>query len=608
MRELAPDIEQHWFEIYGKVALTGESLRFVNESRALNRWYDVSAYRVDGPVSRKVAVLFNDITEIKRAEENARQLLEAVALEKDRLSALVNSISDEIWFASTEGEFTLVNPAGSHEFSLHSSRVTDIRMLAENLEVRRTDGSPRPVEEAPPLRALQGEVVLNQEEMVRTPATGELRYRQVSSSPVKNAAGGIIGSVSVVHDITDRKRAEKDLQRAKEAAEAANRVKSQFLANMSHELRTPMTGVLGMLDLALSGDLKEEQREFICAAHTSAHSLIRIINDILDLTKIEKGIFSIEEEPFSIRKCVEYTHNILFPVAKRKGLDLNCTVADDVPETVSGDQTRLNQILTNLAGNAVKFTEKGTVEISVTAGGSAPRGKRAVTFTVTDTGIGIPEAKKDLLFREFSQVDDSHSRSYGGTGLGLAISKEIVERLGGKITFRSEEGKGSAFSFCIPFGEADTAGDAEIASEKTMEAKAAPPSEEQNRPRLLLAEDDQTIRNILQMMLQRSNYEIDIAGNGQEAVEMWERGNYELILMDVQMPLLNGFEATGAIRGKESSRGGHIPIIAMTAHALKEDENRCLAAGMDAYISKPIDFRVCRQLIDESLKKSGVIQ
>jgi CheY-like chemotaxis protein/anti-sigma regulatory factor (Ser/Thr protein kinase) len=376
---------------------------------------------------------------------------------------------------------------------------------------------------------------------------------------------------------------------------------------MSHELRTPMTGVLGMLDLALSGDLKAEQREFICAAHAAAHSLVRILNDILDLTKIERGMFSIVEEPFSIRKCVENTFNILLPVAKRKGLDLNCTMADDVPETVSGDQTRLNQILTNLAGNAVKFTEKGKVEISVTAGGRAPGGKRAITFTITDTGIGIPEGKKDLLFREFSQVDDSHSRTYGGTGLGLAISKEIVERMGGKITVTSEEGKGSAFSFRIPFGEADTVGEAAVSPEKTMAAVDSP-SEEQNRPRLLLAEDDQTIRNILQVMLQRSNYEIDIAENGHKAVDMWEKGSYDLILMDVQMPLLNGFEATAAIRGKESSRGGHIPIIAMTAHALKEDENRCLAAGMDAYISKPINFKVCRLLIDENLKKTGVIQ
>jgi CheY-like chemotaxis protein len=261
--------------------------------------------------------------------------------------------------------------------------------------------------------------------------------------------------------------------------------------------------------------------------------------------------------------------------------------------------------LTNLAGNAVKFTEKGKVEISVKAGGSAPGGRRAITFTVTDTGIGIPEAKKDILFREFSQVDDSHSRSYGGAGLGLAISKEIVERMGGKITVTSEEGKGSCFSCTIPFIEAETAPGA-AAPERATEAEAAPLAGKEASPRLLLAEDDPTIRMLLGVMLQRSNYELDTAGNGHEAVEMWENGEYDLILMDVQMPRMNGFEATAAIRDKERSLGGHIPIIAMTAHALKEDEERCLNVGMDAYISKPIDFNACRRLIGETLEKNGV--
>ena len=391
-------------------------------------------------------------------------------------------------------------------------------------------------------------------------------------------------------------------------SESANVVKSQFLANMSHELRTPMTGVLGMLDLVLAGNLEAEQREFISIAHTSAFSLVRILNDIHDLTKIEMGKISIDAKPFSIRKCVEDTLNILLPVAKIKGLDLDFTVADDVPGTLVGDQTRINQILTNLAGNAVKFTEKGRVELRVAAGGSAPGGKREVTFTVTDTGIGIHDEKKDLLFRVFSQVDDSHSRSYGGTGLGLVISKELVERMGGTITFTSEMGKGSTFFCTIPLGEAEAERDVILTTEKTALAGDVPRAEEMTKPRLLVAEDDQVIRQILGTMFRMFKYEIAFAENGQKVVEMWEGGKYDLILMDVQMPRMNGFEATAAIREKERTCGGHIPIIAMTAHASKEDEERCLDAGMDAYISKPIDFKACLQLIGETFKNTSEIQ
>jgi PAS domain S-box-containing protein len=430
---------------------------------------------------------------------------------------------------------------------------------------------------------------------------------KVTTTPLLDEKGESIGSVHIAHDITERKLFEKGLQQAIEVAEKATEAKSQFLANMSHELRTPMTGVLGMLDLVLLGNLETEQREFIETAQTAARSLVLILNDILDLTKIEMGKLLIEEKPFSIRECAGNTLNILLPSANSKSLELNLTVADDVPETLIGDKARLNQVLTNLAGNAVKFTEKGKVEIRVAATGNAPCGKREVTFIVTDTGIGIPDDKKDLLFQAFSQVDESHSRVYGGTGLGLVICKEIVERMGGKISVTSKEGKGSTFSCSIPLGEAKTERDAIIASGTTVATGDAPCVEKIGKPRLLVAEDEPIIREVLGSMLRRSNYEVDFAENGQNVVEMWENGRYDLILMDVQMPRMNGFEATAAIREKERTRGGHIPIVAMTAHALKEHEQRCLDAGMDSYISKPIDFKKTLQVIGETLKNmSGI--
>jgi PAS domain S-box-containing protein len=433
-------------------------------------------------------------------------------------------------------------------------------------------------------------------------------------------AGGAPVFRIILSDISERKRTEAELletnRQLKEAtalahklaanSEAANVAKSHFLANMSHELRTPMTGVLGMLDIVLLGNLETEQRECIEIAETSARSLVRILNDILDMTKIEMGKFSIEERPFSPRKFLENMINIFLPVAKSKGLDLNFTMADDVPETLIGDQTRLSQILTNLTGNAIKFTENGNVEIRVAASVSRPGGRLEVHFTVTDTGIGIPDNKKDILFRVFSQVDESHSRSYGGAGLGLAICKEIVERMGGTISFTSEEGKGSAFYFTIPFGVAESGQrDSGLTSGETVKPENALRAEVITKPRLLVAEDDSVTRKVLGTMLQMAKYETDFAENGQKVVEMWENGKYDLILMDVQMPLMNGFEATAAIREEERNKGGHTPIVAMTAHALKEDEERCLAAGMDGYISKPIDLKECLQRIGETLKKAG---
>jgi len=250
--------------------------------------------------------------------------------------------------------------------------------------------------------------------------------------------------------VQDSREAGEALQKAKDAAEEASRAKSQFLANMSHELRTPMSGVLGMLEVVLGGKLETEQRDYLRTAYNSAGSLVRILNDILEMTKLEAGRITIEDKPFVLRDCVTVAADIFAAEARHKGLEFIVTVDEDLPDTVSGDSLRVQLILTNMVANAVKFTEQGKVEVHVSAGSSISGGKQDITFSVKDTGIGIPDEMKHRIFHRFSQVDDSDTRRYGGTGLGLAISKHVVELMGGTIFFESEEGKGCRFVFTVP--------------------------------------------------------------------------------------------------------------------------------------------------------------
>jgi PAS domain S-box-containing protein len=401
------------------------------------------------------------------------------------------------------------------------------------------------------------------------------------------------------------KAAAETYRQAKEAAEATAREKSQFLINMSHELRTPMTGILGLLQLALEEELAPVPREYLETTLSSARSLLRIFNDILDMAYLESGKLTIEAKPFSPKTCITEAVDIIAPEVRRKGLELAVTATEEVPDIVVGDQVRLRQVLINLIGNAVKFTEAGNVWVRVTAGKTVSGGKKEITFTVTDTGIGVPDKKKELLFRTFSQVDASLSRKYGGTGLGLSICREIVDLMGGTITFESEEGAGSSFSFTIPLETIVIESDS-LSSTKLLSPEKTPSSLEENRMlRILLAEDDPVSRSVIGKMLQRANYTIDFAEDGLKVIEMWEQGGYDLVLMDVQMPGINGYEATRIIREKEREHGGHTTILAMTAHASKDDEKVCLSMGMDGFISKPIDFKLTLKVIEEFTRQAA---
>jgi PAS domain S-box-containing protein len=591
---------------------------------------------------------------------------------------------------------------------------------------------------------LQGQKMVDiPEEVIRT-RSGEKRILHTKKIPLRDAEGRPAHLVGISEDITERKRAEVELHVAKEAADAASRAKSDFLARMSHEIRTPMNGILGMTELVLETELTPEQREYLDTVKHSADALLRVINDILDFSKIEAGKLELDSSPFSLREMLGDTLHLLAFRAAQKGLELAGRVAPDVPDDLVGDPGRLRQIIINLVGNAIKFTERGEVTVEVRAADRAAANPQSaiynLQFSVRDTGIGIPPAKHDLIFQSFAQADTSTTRKYGGTGLGLTISARLVEMMGGRIWVESEVEKGSTFHFTTPLvrqgpqadrpvpqpvnleglrvlvvddnatnrrileevlghwdmrvtlvdggrpalaalEQAHDAGESfalvlidghmpgmdgfmlaeriqqnprlagttlvvltsggqpgDIAECRRLgiasyllkpvkqsdllraltnalrlprrgEASAEPalvaPGESQQRLRVLLAEDNPVNQRLAVRLLEKRGHTTVLAGNGKEALAALEGQTFDLVLMDVEMPEMGGFEATAAIRAREQGTRRRLPILAMTAHALKGDRERCLAAGMDGYVAKPIQAQELWRVIQEIVSTSA---
>jgi PAS domain S-box-containing protein len=537
--------------------------------------------------------LLSDITERKRAEEA-----------RERLAAVVDSSDDAILSKTLEGVITAWNPGAEKLFGYSAAEAVGkpIQMLLPE---------DRAHEESEILaRIARGEHVQHFE-TIRLRKDGKAIAISATISPIKDSRGAIVGASKIARDISERKRAEEEMRKAKEVAEDANRAKSQFLANMSHEIRTPMNGVIGVAGLLLDTRLTPEQRRYAEIVRSSGEALLKVINDILDFSRIEARKLVLETTEFDLQSVLQDAAAVLEIRASEKGLALSCELEAETPRRLRGDPGRLRQVLVNLLANAVKFTERGQVAVKVRRE-AEDGGAATLRFTVSDTGIGFQQDRAATLFEPFVQADGSSTRRYGGTGLGLAISRQLVEMMGGKIGARGEEGKGATFWFTAVFEKQTQSGGLVGAKNSAAAASArlALQGAVQMKPeaRILLAEDNLTNQEVAAAMLKKLGYSADLVADGAQALRALRETDYHAVLMDCEMPEMDGYEATRRIRaGGDGIRNPDIPIVAITADAMTGDREKCLRSGMSDYLAKPIELHQLAEVLEKwlSLPASG---
>ena len=544
-------------------------------------------------LERSISISSREMQELNRSLRLSQGLLEG---ERDKFVSILGSIKDAIWSAGPGGTAILyVNPAfyaiyGRTRAELHADPI---------LWKDAVHPDDRVIVEAS-LELLRQERFSESEYRILKP-TGETCWIRHKMQTILDASGSVLRMDSICSDITDGKGAELENIRSKEAAETATRVKSQFLANMSHEVRTPMNGIIGMVQLLLDTELSEHQRYLTQVVMDSSSSLLAIINDVLDISQIERGKLHFTKSPFEIRKVYADVLSLLRPLAAAKGLSVETRISDSLPEIVGGDGYRFRQVLLNLIGNAIKFTDTGKIRFRADLAMDSDE-EIIMRCEIQDTGVGIQPQSIHLLFQPFSQVDGSLTRKYGGTGLGLFISKQLVELMGGMLECESRPGEGSRFWFTTRLEKIEGRADqAPVPESETVDRSPETPMEPGIDPgrnvRILVCEDNPMNQKVVRLMLEHLGYGCDLVNNGMEGLDALEKHRYDIIFMDCQMPVMDGYDTVRRIRA--SAKTNHHIVVAMTAHTLPGDKEKCLEAGMDDYIDKPLSMGNLAALLEK---------
>jgi len=554
-------------------------LRMKTEHEKLNFRYE----RLNKEKNILSSLLTRTSADLKKVSENLK-------IRAEELSAILATIPAYVFFKDRNLNYLLVNKGFAELVGIPAEQIKGRSVKDIFLNYNSSDyfvTEQRVIDSGTAMYNVEEEVEYN----------GRLRWVNTNLAPIRNAANEIIGLIGISWDITERKHFESDLMHSKELAEAGTMAKNEFIASISHEFRTPMNGIIGLAEILKNTVLDEAQDDLLKGIVSSAENLLALVNDLLDFSAIEAGKMELDFHPFMLDRVLEDVFQVLNLKAREKSLGFSVIINEDVPKHLHGDSQRLRQIILNLTNNAVKFTEQGEIEIHIRLLNRA-MDRALLRFEVKDTGIGIPPEAMNLLFKVFSRIKQKQHYLISGTGLGLSICKKLTDLMGGDIGVESVYGKGSTFWFTLPFKlsgpKLQNPYNTQTAVEVSYSGKKA-----------LVAEDNLINQKIVSFQLRRMGFEVELTDNGQAALEKFASMDFDLVILDIQMPILDGYQVAKAIRQQEKGTSAHLPIIALTANAMKGDRELYLEAGMDGYVSKPFTSEMLQQAIEFANKAAA---